>query len=305
MATLKYVKNLQKGIYRLLIASALTLGLMLTMFIFETTVAGETQECGQNPLYHKRGSHKRAQDDEEQEGQEEQEEQKSAQDWFFCELDNSVLLDSLDAFAFIAALFLFLLETPDRAQQAQYEAWQVVDSANGLRTSYARIQALEDLNEDHVPMKGLSAVEADLRNINLKGADLSNADLSGADLRGANLSNANLSSANLSNADFSNANLANTRLTSSNLTDANFVEANLSNVDFVGAIITDTNFVRANLERAYFGDNSFIKTNLKDAIIKKTKFFGVENLSSAQIQSASHWQEAIYDAALTIQLGLG
>ncbi|MEM9274037.1 MAG: pentapeptide repeat-containing protein [Cyanobacteria bacterium P01_F01_bin.143] len=288
------LKNLQKGVSRILTATALTFGLMLAMFIVETSIAGEGQECGLHPIHH----HKRGFSDTSPE------DIKSSKDWFFCELENSIFLDSLDGFAMIVALFLFLLETPDRTQQAQYEAWQVVDSAHGLKTSYARIQALQDLNEDQVSMKGLSASEADLRNIDLNGADLSNADLQDADFRGADLSGANLSNANLTNVDFSNANLANARLSGSDLTGANFVETNLSNVDFVGAIIADTNFVRANLERAYFGDNSFIKTNLKDAEIKKTKFFGVENLSSAQIKSAAHWQEAIYDAALTQELGL-
>lgn len=293
------IKNLKKVISRLSAAIAGTVVVMLTIFLVETGLNGNPR-CGTITRDGSKNLHERERSEKLQETATEAKEH-----WLLCEIDNSILLNSLEAFSILVALWLFFLETPDRNQQAQYEAWQVVDAAHGLKTSYARIQALEDLNEDHVPMKGLSAVEADLRNINLKGADLSNADLSGADLRGANLSNTNLSSANLSNTDFSNANLANARLTSSNLTDANFVEANLSNVDFVGAIITDTNFVRANLERAYFGDNSFIKTNLKDAIIKKTKFFGVENLSSAQIQSALYWQEAIYDAALTIQLELG
>ncbi len=303
-----WIKNL-KGISRMVTAGSLAMGFMLTMFIIETSLGGDPNCAEQHPIpFLRRGHHHKAEIEtatENTENNQSTDEEETQQPWFFCELNESPLLNSLESFAFIMALCLFLLETPDRTKQAQYEAWQVIDAAHGLKTSYARIQALQDLNEDHVTMKGLTAVEADLRNIDLKGVDLSNADLDGADLRGANLSDANLSNANLSNADFSNANLANARLSSSNLTDANFVEANLSNADFVGAIITDTNFVRANLERAYFGDNSFIKTNLKDAIIKKTKFFGVENLSSAQIQSALYWREAVYDAALTIQLGLG
>ena len=293
-----WIKNI-KGISRMVTAGSLAIGFMLTMFLLETTLGGDP-ECGPHPFL-RRGHHRvtTTQVPVEDEDVEEQ------QPWLFCELNDSPLLNSLESFAFIMALCLFLLETPDRTKQAQYEAWQVVDAAHGLRTSYARIQALQDLNEDQVSMKGLYPADADLRNIDLKGADLSNADLSGANLQGANLINANLSNANLADVDFSNANLANARLSSSNLTNTNFVETNLSNVDFVGAILTDANFVRANLERAYFGDNSFLKTNLKDADIKRTKFFGVENLSSAQIKSALHWQEAIFDAALTSQLKLG
>ncbi|MDJ0902044.1 MAG: pentapeptide repeat-containing protein [Xenococcus sp. MO_188.B8] len=290
------MKNAKKVISRLSAAIAGTVAIMLVIFLVETALNGQAR-CrpitkdgeGREKLPETAGEAKATVEEH----------------WLLCEIDNSVFLNSLETFSILVALWIFFLETPDRTQKAQYEAWQVVDAAHGLKTSYARMIALQDLNEDQISMKGLSAVEADLRSINLKGADLRNADLRGADLRGANLSNSNLSNADLTHVDFSNANLANACLTSSNLTDANFVEADLSNVDFVGAIITDTNFVRANLERAYFGDNSFIKTNLKDANLKKTKFFGVENLSSAQIKSAENWPQAIYDAALTNQLKLG
>ena len=38
--------------------------------------------------------------------------------------------------------------------------------------------------------------------------------------------------------------------------------------------------------------------------MKQTKFFGVENLTPEQIKLTRNWQEAIYDTALSVKLGL-
>ena len=228
----------------------------------------------------------------------------STETWILCQIRESTLLSLVEGFSILVAVFLFFLETPERDKQAHYEAWKTIDSAHGLRTSYARFQALQDLNEDSVSLSGLNAPEADLKGINLSGADLSNAFLSGVDLSFANLSNANLSHANLVETNLSNANLSNAHLTAADLSFANLVEANLHNVDFVGANLVGTNFVRANLSAAYFGDVNFSQSILKDAKLKHTKFFGVDNLTSEQIKEARNWQEAIYDTALLTKLNL-
>jgi BTB/POZ domain-containing protein KCTD9 len=224
--------------------------------------------------------------------------------WILCQIRESTLLNMMEGFSILVALLLFFLETPERDKQAHYEAWKVIDSAHGLKTSYARLQALQDLNEDQVSLRGLNAPEADLRGVNLANADLSNADLSGADLRFANLSNADLSNINLTEANLSNANLSNAQLNAANLAYCDFIEADLQNVDFVGANLLGANFVRANLDRAYLGDVNLSQSIFKDATVKQTKFFGVENLTNEQIKSSVNWQEAIYDTMLSIQLGL-
>ncbi|GAB4244659.1 MAG: hypothetical protein Kow0049_34560 [Stanieria sp.] len=224
--------------------------------------------------------------------------------WLICQIRESVLLNVVESFSILVAVLLFVLETPDRNKQAHYEAWKVIDSAHGLRTSYARLQALQDLNEDNVSLSGLNAPEADFRGINLAYADLSYSDLSGADLSYANLSHAKLSHANLVEAKLNNANLKSAYLTGANLGYASFIEAELQDVDFVGANLLGTNFVRANLAQAYFGDVNFTDSIFRDANLKQTKFFGVENLTTAQIKTAINWQEAIYDTALQNKLKL-
>ena len=216
--------------------------------------------------------------------------------WLFCQIRESVLLNILEGFSILVAVWLFFLEAPERDKQAHYEAWKTIDSAHGLRNSYARLQALQDLNSDRISLRGFNAPEADLRGINLSGADLSSAYLSGADLSNANLSNANLSYANLAETRLDNVNLNNSKLTGANISYATFIEAKLQNVDFVGANIIGANFVRANLAQAYFGDVNFNQCLLDDANLQKTKFFGVENLTVKQVKTAKNWSEGIYDA---------
>ena len=222
--------------------------------------------------------------------------------WLLCQIRESVLLSVVEGFSILVAVWLFFLEAPERDKQAHYEAWKTIDSAHGLRNSYARLQALQDLNDDRVPLRGFTAPEADLRGVNLSGADLSNAYLSGADLSNANLSNANLSHANLVETKLTNANLSNSQLTGADISYANFIEANLQDVDFVGANIVGANFVRANLAQAYFGDVNFNECLLTNANLQKTKFFGVENLTAEQIKAAKNWSEGIYDAKILTHL---
>ena len=222
--------------------------------------------------------------------------------WILCQIRESTLLGVVEGFSILVAVMLFFLEAPEREKKAHYEAWKTIDAAHGLKTSYARCQALQDLNNDHVSLRGLNAPEADLRGINLAGADLSNAYLSGVDLSFANLSNANLSHANLVETNLNNANLSNTNLTGANLTYTNFIEADLQNVDFVGANLLGANFVRANLSQAYFGDVNLAQSAFTDANLKQTKFFGIENLTAKQVKDAKNWPEAIYDTNMLAKL---
>ena len=217
--------------------------------------------------------------------------------WLFCQIRESVLLSIVEGFSILVAVWLFFLEAPERDKQAHYEAWKTIDSANGLRNSYARLQALQDLNDDRVSLSGFNAPEADLRGINLAGADLSKAYLSGADLSNANLSHANLVETKLINTKLNNCNL-----TGANLAYSNFIEADLQDVDFVGANIVGANFVRANLAQAYFGDVNFNECLLTDANLQKTKFFGVENLKTEQVKDAKNWSEGLYDAKMLAKL---
>jgi pentapeptide repeat protein len=88
---------------------------------------------------------------------------------------------------------------------ANYQAWQVVNTAQGKGGSGGRIDALQDLVRNQVSLAGVQLDGADMRlatlkHANLRGADLRNANLEQADLTGADLTGANLSHARLTNA---------------------------------------------------------------------------------------------------------
>ncbi|MBW4661431.1 MAG: pentapeptide repeat-containing protein [Drouetiella hepatica Uher 2000/2452] len=193
--------------------------------------------------------------------------------------DNSLvaeLLEAADTASLVVALVLFIKEAPDRRKQFHYQAWGTIDAAHGVKVSYARILALQDLNEDGVPLRGLDAPGSELTEIQLPKANLSNANLSAADLSNANLSSANLnraalhqtklSGANLSGANLSFAELNRANLSSANLSHANLVCADLSHVNFSGANLRNTSLSGANLAEAYLTG-----ANLKGAKVSESE----------------------------------
>ena len=202
--------------------------------------------------------------------------------------DNSLLgkmLESADVVSLIVALVLFIKETPDRKKQFHYQAWSIVDGANGIRKSYARVLALQDLNQDGVSLRELDAPGAELDDIDIPKANLSEANLNEADLSNGNLSHANLDNANLSKAkligtNLNHANLSFDRLTQANLSSAdlssaNLICADLSNANLSGAILKDANLSGSNLRGAYL-----MGANLKGAKVS------ISELSGALIDGA-------------------
>ncbi|MCC5667760.1 pentapeptide repeat-containing protein [Nostoc sp. CHAB 5784] len=107
----------------------------------------------------------------------------------------SRLLSDVEPISIIAALILYIKESPDRKKEFQYQAWSVIDAAHGVKVSPARIIALQDLNEDRVTLNNLDLPGAKLVRINLPKADLSEANLTKCDLNHANLNHANLGNA--------------------------------------------------------------------------------------------------------------
>jgi hemoglobin-like flavoprotein len=187
--------------------------------------------------------------------------------------DNSLIgeiLQSVDALSMVVALILFIKEAPDRRKQFHYQAWSIVDAAHGVKVSYARILALQDLNEDGVSLRGVDAIGAELVAINLSRANLSETKLSEADLSNANLSHANLNNANLSQAKLSGANLSD-----ANLSGANLICADLSNANMSGVNLTNASLSGANLKSTYL-----IGANLKGAKVS------ISDLSGALLTGA-------------------
>ncbi|MEG4854378.1 pentapeptide repeat-containing protein [Microcoleus sp. B5-D4] len=202
--------------------------------------------------------------------------------------DNSLIgeiLESVDALSLVVALILFIKEAPDRRKQFHYQAWSIVDAAHGVKVSYARILALQDLNEDGVSLRGLDAIGAELVDINLPHANLSKANLMESDLSNANLTYANLDNANISQVKLSGANLSHAKLSFARLTQANLSSANLSNANLICADLSN-----ANLSGADLRDASLSGANLKSAYLTGANLKGakvsISDLSGALLEGA-------------------
>ncbi|MEG3835654.1 globin domain-containing protein [Microcoleus sp. Z1_C3] len=202
--------------------------------------------------------------------------------------DNSLIgevLESVDSLSLVVALILFIKEAPDRRKQFHYQAWSIVDAAHGVKVSYARILALQDLNEDGVSLRGLDAIGAELVDINLPHANLSKANLMESDLSNANLTYANLDNANISQVKLSGANLSHAKLSFASLTQANLSSANLSNASLICADLS-----HANLSGADLRDASLSGANLKSAYLTGANLKGakvsISDLSGALLEGA-------------------
>jgi uncharacterized protein YjbI with pentapeptide repeats len=161
--------------------------------------------------------------------------------WSFLEV-----LEYLGSLSVLIGVIFYFSESGDRVKQRHYQAWQVINTAQGKGGSGGRIEALQELNSDRVPLVGVDASSAFLQGINLERASLLRADLSAADLRGSALANADLTFANLHSANFrgsnlENANLSNANLSESDLVNSNLANANLNNVDLTSADLRNAN----------------------------------------------------------------
>lgn len=167
--------------------------------------------------------------------------------WKFLEV-----LEYLSSLSVLVAVIFYFSESPDRAKQKHYQAWQVVNTAQGKGGSGGRIEALQELNADRVPLVGVDVSGAFLQGINLPAAHLLRSNFSSADLRQGNfraadftdsdLRSANFREGNLSNAVFHGADMSDTDFTRANLSHADLSAANLDNSDMYGADLTDMNW---------------------------------------------------------------
>jgi uncharacterized protein YjbI with pentapeptide repeats len=142
------------------------------------------------------------------------------------------VLEYAGSFSVLFAVVLYFTEAGERRQQKHYQAWKVINTAQGKGGSGGRLDALQQLNEDHVALVGVDVAGAFLQNISLERAELRRAtfraaDIRNAHLRGAVLANADLSSANLRNSDLREVDLSDASLTDSDLTSADLRGANL------------------------------------------------------------------------------
>jgi hypothetical protein len=183
--------------------------------------------------------------------------------WAFLEV-----IEYFGTLSLLVAAISYFVESKDRIKQKHYQAWQVINSAQGKGGSGGRIDALEELHQDGVPLVGV---------------DVSNAFLQGVDLNGANLLRANFRSADIRDGSFLGSQLEYADLTSTNLRHADLKKADLQNANLEDADLFGADLDQADLTRARLGKADLRNTDLHGikwqeiAEIKLANVFGVKN----------------------------
>ena len=162
--------------------------------------------------------------------------------WSFLEV-----LEYLGTFSVLIGVIFYFSESGDRVKQRHYQAWQVINTAQGKGGSGGRIEALQELNADKVPLVGVDVSSAFLQGLNLKGANLMRADFSSADLRNSNLLGVNFTLANLHSANLRDSSLDHAAFANADLTDADLAGSSLVGADLTGAFLDDADLRQADL----------------------------------------------------------
>jgi uncharacterized protein YjbI with pentapeptide repeats len=194
--------------------------------------------------------------------------------WAFLEV-----LEYLGTLSILLAAISYFAESKGRVKQRHYQAWQVINSAQSKGGSGGRIDALEELHADGVPLIGVDVSGAFLQGINLAKADLTRAHFSGCDVRGGNFQGAKLIYADLGSGNFRNANFSKASLNSCFLQDADLTSADFSEASFEGA-----NLARADLRLTDWRDAKW--RNI--ANMQLANIFGIKNAPPEFIDWAKH-----------------
>lgn len=235
------------------------------------------------------------------------------------------IFDNLESIALGSAGVIFLLEIKERQKRDQYEAWQVVNSAQDQTGSGGRIQALEDLARDGVNLKGLTVPYAylsgidlsygkleranlestQLDNANLKRAILTNANLKGANLQKAHLEGAHLEGACLSKGtqygnvrdrvNLGDAHLEGAQLVGAQLDEAVLGFAHLNGANLLGACLVNVELMFANMEGANLAHANLSGSNLLQANLKGANLRGA-NLENSNLYEADLSRAYLRDA---------
>ena len=165
----------------------------------------------------------------------------------------------LASISMLIAVIFYFADTGNRTMQRHYQAWQVINTAQGKGGNGGRIEALEQLTKDHVSLTGVDVSGAFLRGVHLDHASLVRANFHNADVRNGSFSSANLI----------NANLAGTNLREANLSHAKLQEAEMNDIDLNGANLQDADLTGSNLAGADLRNADLKNIGWKDLVSVK------------------------------------
>jgi Pentapeptide repeats (8 copies) len=175
--------------------------------------------------------------------------------WSFLEV-----LEYLSSFSVLVAVIFYFSASGARVKQRHYQAWQVINTAQGKGGSGGRIDALQELNKDKVPLVGVDVSSAFLQGLKLERANLLRSNFAAADVRGSDLQWANFSDADLHAANFRGSNLRHASFEGADMSDADVVGADLAGCRFAVTDLSGADLRSANLDGVDWSRIRDIKT---------------------------------------------
>jgi hypothetical protein len=192
--------------------------------------------------------------------------------WVFLEI-----LEYLSSLGVLVAVIFYFSGAGDRRKQRHLQMWQVMNTAQGKGGSGGRIEALQELNNDHVELVGVDASGAFLQGVQLRNADLLRANFSMADVRKGVFTRADLSFSNLRSGNFREGQFSGAQLREADCGEADFSGANLSGADLSGADFSDADLSVADLRNVQW---KMIKS------VKGTNIFDLKNAPEGFVEWA-------------------
>jgi hypothetical protein len=215
--------------------------------------------------------------------------------WVFLEV-----LEYCGTLSILVGVILYFAEAGDRREQRHFQAWQVINTAQGKGGSGGRIEALHDLNEDRVPLVGVDLSDAFLQNVDLPGANLHRCRMSSADVRQAKLRRADLTDSELFYVNLRNSDLRGALLGGdTNLTNADLMYADLSGADVGGTTFDETDLRDVKLDglRSWLQIKSMRLANIAGVVNPPDGFIDwAKQHGAVEMASDDEWTRAI-DAA--------
>lgn len=228
-------------------------------------------------------------------------------DWLAYLLGNWSFLEVLEyvgTFSILLGVILYFAESGDREKQKHYQAWQVINTAQGKGGSGGRKEALQELVADRVDLVGVDVGDAFLMGVRLSRANLARANFRSADLRMALFDQANLEYA-----DLSFANIRNGSLVKANLAYAMLADSDLNGCDLTGANCAHADFSRADMRNCELKNLNWkgIKEGKETTEVILANLFGVKDApegfiawalqnGAVAIESDAEWEEAVQKA---------
>ena len=210
--------------------------------------------------------------------------------WAFLEV-----LEYVGTLSIFFAVISYFAESGDRLKQKHYQAWQVINTAQGKGGAGGRIEALEELNRDGVPLVGVDVSDAFLMGLELNRANLVRSNFGSADVRGSSFVAARLEFASLASANIRNGNFQDANLRNATLEDADLQSANLGNADLEGANLSRADLRHVDLRNIKWSKIADMKlANIFDAKNSPPDFdrWAIQN-GAVSIESDAEWSKLL------------